>query len=1132
MNVLVWNCPWESQGQMFFFQGCLEDTLLSQANILTKFNEVYLAYNDFLDSEYISSNLNSEVKKIIIDTKLLYSYTGNIDVVEKLYKEDIDIINKAKNHFSSILPDNIDIILTWESPVNFLELLYPNALIISQMPGSFSRAPYPNMITFDPVGLYKNSILTRYHKEILLGNYSNSEINLAGKFANLAKNALYEVQPFEKSNFDVKGSLVLLPLQVSDHYAFQTDTGYRSQLNLLQEGLDNSCIDTETLLVTQYKSSFTEDRPITEKNIHNYKKVWPNLLWEVKFDNLPFPSQLMLPMVDEVRACTSSLIFQGMLFEKKITIVGTSYYHSYETFSESDILRNKNVVTFLLNRYQVLASSIKSDGDFLNDLLKEIYSRKQRGKKGYELCPVFSDLKAGYQDLLLSEINNFNLLKPISKVSDSVKNNYNFLNKFNTLALAKNNQYISFDIFDTLLERPLEHPSTIFQLVAQQVYVEYKLELNDFEKNRVWAESHARKTSDYEEVTLDEIYLILQDLYSLSDEEASIVKLTEISVEYELILPRKLGKKLWQLALNTGKPIVLISDMYLDAQTIMQMLSKCGYEEYSKFYLSSKIRLTKHSGALFQYVLDDLSLMGQELLHIGDNPRTDIKSATAYKIKTFFIPKSVDRLHTNAMWDKLFPQKVKEDLNKDVLLGLIANEMFSYLPITNESKSLFSGEVHRLGYSGLGPLFTGFAQWLIKECHSKNIQKLYFLAREGYILKEIFDVVARNSMISTEYLYCSRRAVNVASLQNKKDVMALAALPFASGSSLSTILLNRFGIELETLSISSRALELMTEVDIRSLNANLDGRMWLRRFCGEIYLDILEHVKLERNAYLEYLSSTGFMTNERNIGIVDIGWKGNMQASLAKLRNEKIHGFYMATLSGSELNSLVGGDMNVYIAKNQGNWGENALVKHRKIFELLTCHSDRSLKCMKYTYGGISPEFIEEQGYSTRSDIIKKLHYSAKKFSEDYCQLFSKYKMVNISSELSQKILASYLNSPNKLDVCIISGLTFEDNFSGANEVSLIDNLRSIWPEALAVESNKVSINHKKEGKKVIVKAVKNVDIPLNNVKEIKGVLKIEYLLMKKFLNDRKFKKYARSRQDFWLDSHSKLAKLWLKISE
>ena len=66
--------------------------------------------------------------------------------------------------------------------------------------------------------------------------------------------------------------------------------------------------------------------------------------------------------------------------------------------------------------------------------------------------------------------------------------------------------YVSFDLFDTLIKRSFSSVERIFELVEYKVNQEYKLNIKDFKKNRMLAEKKARKYKSREDITLNDVY--------------------------------------------------------------------------------------------------------------------------------------------------------------------------------------------------------------------------------------------------------------------------------------------------------------------------------------------------------------------------------------------------------------------------------------------------------------------------------------------------------------------------------------------------------------------------------------------------------------------------------------------------
>ena len=63
-----------------------------------------------------------------------------------------------------------------------------------------------------------------------------------------------------------------------------------------------------------------------------------------------------------------------------------------------------------------------------------------------------------------------------------------------------------------------------------------------------------------------------------------------------------------------------------------------------------------------------------------------------------------------------------------------------------------------------------YVEWLLKESVQKGFQRLFFIARDGYVLKEIADIIIRRQglEIETYYLYGSRKAWRLPSITIEK----------------------------------------------------------------------------------------------------------------------------------------------------------------------------------------------------------------------------------------------------------------------------------------------------------------------------------------------------------------------------
>ena len=152
-------------------------------------------------------------------------------------------------------------------------------------------------------------------------------------------------------------------------------------------------------------------------------------------------------------------------------------------------------------------------------------------------------------------------------------------------------KYISFDIFDTLIKRNVEKPEDIFKIV------EKKLQIENFYEKRIDAQKKAYLKKKKSEVTLDEIYENIDLDKKIIENAKDCERQTEIEFcQYNLKIDKTYNE------IRDKSKIILITDMYLDRDTISKILNKCSIK-YSKLYISSELNLTKSKGNIFKYIL-------------------------------------------------------------------------------------------------------------------------------------------------------------------------------------------------------------------------------------------------------------------------------------------------------------------------------------------------------------------------------------------------------------------------------------------------------------------------------------------------------------------------------------------------
>lgn len=207
------------------------------------------------------------------------------------------------------------------------------------------------------------------------------------------------------------------------------------------------------------------------------------------------------------------------------------------------------------------------------------------------------------------------------------------MNKLISKYILCHYKYISFDVFDTLIERKVNKPTDIFALVGKNILGEEKSE--EFRELRKRAESSAREAKHYTEITLEEIYEELSKLYD--KEVIKRLKNEETRLEIDLSYAKKEIIEFYNSCIKKDKQILIISDMYLPAKVIKKMLEHCNITNYDSLYVSNEYGVNKISGKLFKIVLNQKGIKQSEIVHIGDSVKADFLGARKVGIKSILI---------------------------------------------------------------------------------------------------------------------------------------------------------------------------------------------------------------------------------------------------------------------------------------------------------------------------------------------------------------------------------------------------------------------------------------------------------------------------------------------------------------
>lgn len=315
----------------------------------------------------------------------------------------------------------------------------------------------------------------------------------------------------------------------------------------------------------------------------------------------------------------------------------------------------------------------------------------------------------------------------------------------NLLASVTSYKYVSFDVFDTLIFRTFSHYSDLFEMVESLYNKRHQNHIRCFKKERIEAEREARHLANGKEVTINDIYNQLHYNNSIKKELQNIEELSEI----DNCVSNKIMVDFLRECKHEGKNIIIITDMYLPRSIIANILEKIGVE-YDALFISGEERVTKRSGELYKIVLKRLGIKPTELIHFGDDANNDIKQPKRLGITA--MERAQDKIVPIPYWK----EKDAKNIYSEHLCELLRRGIQSYAD---------SPEVV-LGYTIIGPILWEFCQWVHQLRVSIGLDRLLFVAREGWLIMECYSKMFPEERNTIEYVRLNKNILRLPSLFN------------------------------------------------------------------------------------------------------------------------------------------------------------------------------------------------------------------------------------------------------------------------------------------------------------------------------------------------------------------------------
>lgn len=212
------------------------------------------------------------------------------------------------------------------------------------------------------------------------------------------------------------------------------------------------------------------------------------------------------------------------------------------------------------------------------------------------------------------------------------------------------------------------------------------------------------------------------------------------------------------------------------------------------------------------------------------------------------------------------------------------------------------------GYCVIAPVIYDFVKWLYNEA---NCRELWFLSREGWLLKKAYDIYKSDKTEGAEskYFLASRRAASVAAIKNKSDIKEVLSQYYKGG--FKNLVYTRLGY-----AASDDDFYVNMPEDIERIMPLIDIE------------DVLKRAEKERTGYLNYINSFN-----KDSAVVDIGYMGTIQYYLSKLTDRKIGGYYICSHYKNKPFKIGCNIKGLFPVINMGEEQTNAIFKNQVLFE-------------------------------------------------------------------------------------------------------------------------------------------------------------------------------------------------------
>jgi FMN phosphatase YigB (HAD superfamily) len=484
---------------------------------------------------------------------------------------------------------------------------------------------------------------------------------------------------------------------------------------------------------------------------------------------------------------------------------------------------------------------------------------------------------------------------------------------------------VTSDVFDTIAFRPTVTPVAVFEQIGESFFargmLQERITPQAFGRLRAVAERKARVRRHAEfgdpEVSSHEIYRELTAVLASGVTPADAVEV-EVEVERDVLVPNLDVVAALTWVADQGVPVIAVSDSYFSADQIRALFAQPVLEDLVlEQIVTSSDRRRNKGGGLLEELIGELGIATSRLAHIGDHPESDVIVATRVGARPVHLDRHPPELRAIVAGEQRFGERRVIGLQEqyDAGTGAIRSQLLRSPEHAALSPTLAS--YWRWGATVLGPILTGFAEWVHLRLADLDANRVWCPMREGPFLAQFLAGAIEQSEreIDIRTLWLNRAVCGRAALT---DITRASLLRAAGMRRTPTAeeLLKCVGLRVSDVpGLSSHAGTAVDDHVVQELLFDTlieDGALRARALAGAALMRERVCAMLRRE-----------LEGASRLTLVDVGWGGSVPALLREACADagfdiEVRGLYLVTnesaaervLDGAKIEGFLG-DLNL-----------------------------------------------------------------------------------------------------------------------------------------------------------------------------------------------------------------------------